>query len=179
MRLYLNKSEYILTEEGIDLSIPINTGEENVNAWYCSPVSIEPVIAPNFVGDVNQGGSVNFKNITINPHGNGTHTECVGHISKELFTINQCLKEFHFLARLISVSPAKVLNEEFQEDDYQINAGHILNETTAWNGEEALILRTLQNSDKKMTHQYSGTNPAYLTKGAMEEVNSLGVKHLM
>ena len=48
----------------------------------------------DWVGDVKQGGSVNFRNISFNPHGNGTHTECVGHISKEDFSINQCLKKF-------------------------------------------------------------------------------------
>ncbi len=179
MRLYLNQSEYILTEEGVDLSIPVKTGNSNVNAWYCSPVSIEPVVAINFVGDVNQGGSVNFKNITLNPHGNGTHTECVGHISSEVFTINQCLKEFHFMARLISVNPDEVWDEEYQANDQQINMQHIQHETNGWDGQEALIIRTVENGEEKITHQYSGTNPPYFTGEAIRYINSLGVKHLM
>jgi arylformamidase len=54
----------------------------------------------NWIGDVNRGGTVNFRDVYFNPHGHGTHTECVGHISKEHFTINQCLTAFFFLAQL-------------------------------------------------------------------------------
>ena len=64
----------------IDLSIPIMAGNENVNAFYIDPVTYIPFQAGSFVGDVNQGGSCNVNTITINPHGNGTHTETVRHI---------------------------------------------------------------------------------------------------
>lgn len=179
MKLFLNASQYILTEKGIDLSIPLKNGEDNVNAWYCNPVNIEPVKTESFIGDVNQGGSVNFKNITLNPHGNGTHTECVGHISLEPYTINNCLTEFHFLARVISVQPTSYYNTEYQEEDWVISQEQIESVTKEWNGEAVLIIRTLENSEEKQGHNYSGTNPPYFTKSAMEYINSLGVKHLM
>jgi arylformamidase len=67
----------------IDISIPLSTDEKCTSAWYVSPMKLEPVVNGNWIGDVSKGGSVNFRNITFNPHGNGTHTECVGHISKE------------------------------------------------------------------------------------------------
>lgn len=179
MRFYINKSQYILTEEGIDLSIPIITGESNVNAWYCPPVSIEPVINDQFIGDVNRGGAVNFRNIKLNPHGNGTHTECVGHISKEDYTINQCLKEFHFYAKVISIKPSEFWNEEFQENDQIIDRHQIEDATKNWSGEKALIIRTLENNSTKIHQQYSNSNPTYLTKGAIDLINQLKVDHLM
>lgn len=179
MRLYINKSQYILTEEGIDLSIPISTGTTNVNAWYCSPVSIEPVINDQFIGDVNQGGAVNFRDIKLNPHGNGTHTECVGHISKEPYTINECLKEFHFHAKVISVKPIELWNEEYQVNDRVIDRSQVDQATHNWSGEKALIIRTLENTNAKKQQQYSNSNPTYITKGAMELINELGVHHLM
>jgi kynurenine formamidase len=179
MRFYINKSQYILTDEGIDLSIPIITGDRNVNAWYCPPVSIEPVISDQFIGDVNRGGAVNFRNIKLNPHGNGTHTECVGHISKEDFTINQCLKEFHFYAKVISIKPNEFWNEEFQENDKVIDRKQIEDATQNWSGEKALVIRTLENNAAKMQQQYSNSNPAYLTKGAIDLINELEVDHLM
>src|ERR1700741_4763931 len=83
-------------DQPFDVSIPLRAGDENVNAWYVGPVKIEPVKMGDWIGDVKQGGSVNFRNIFFNPHGNGTHTECVGHISKEDYSINQCLKKFFF-----------------------------------------------------------------------------------
>lgn len=179
MKLFLNPSQYILTDQGIDLSIPVHPGDENVNAWYCDPVAIDPVVAGDFIGDVNQGGTVNFKNITINPHGNGTHTECVGHISKEKYTINQSLKEFHFLGRVVSIRPKEVYNEAYKETDLQIQLDQLQAATTDWDKETVLIVRTLENETEKKTRRYSGTNPPYFTKEAITFINSLGVDHLM
>ncbi len=179
MRLNIDENQYILTHEGVDLSIPIKAGANNVNAWYCDPVSIEPVISDQFIGDVNQGGNVNFKNIHLNPHGNGTHTECVGHISAEPYTINQCLKEFHFYAKIITVKPTSFWNESFKEDDLIIDKDQLKKATENWSNEKALIIRTLENTDVKKQKQYSNSNPAYITKAAMEYINELGVDHLM
>src|SRR6478752_1395372 len=94
----------------IDLSMPLTTDPAATKAWYVEPMKLEPVRMGDWVGDVNQGGSVNFRNISFNPHGNGTHTECIGHISKEFITINQCLKQFMFLAELITVLPVMLDN---------------------------------------------------------------------
>jgi hypothetical protein len=33
--------------------------------------------------------------IYFNPHGHGTHTECLGHITRELYSINQEDSFFH------------------------------------------------------------------------------------
>ena len=49
----------------IDVSMPIGPEENRANAWYVPPVKIEPVLTDQFIGDVNQGGSVNFNNITF------------------------------------------------------------------------------------------------------------------
>ena len=100
-----NTSYEVDFSKPIDISIPLRTGEDNVNAWYCDPVKIEPVVMGEWVGDVNQGASVNFRNVFLNPHGNGTHTECVGHISKENYTLNRQLKQFMFLDKMTGFSP--------------------------------------------------------------------------
>ncbi len=84
----------------IDISIPMRAGIENVNAWYVDPVKIEPVKGEGFVGSVAEGGSVNFRDIDFNPHGNGTHTECVGHIAPEVFSGNKALTTFFFKAQM-------------------------------------------------------------------------------
>ena len=116
------KSYNVDLAKPIDISIPLRAGDENVNAWYSAPVKIEPVRMGNWVGDVKQGGSVNFRNVFFNPHGNGTHTECVGHISKEDYSINQCLKTFFFVAELITVLP-----DELPDGDKVITKQHIEN----------------------------------------------------
>lgn len=156
----------------LDISIPLRAGANNVNAFYIPPVIIEPFSIGNFVGDVMQGGSCNVNNIVFNPHGNGTHTECVGHIAKEKFTINQSLKEFFFIAKLITIVP------ERKENDQVITLRQL---STALRNEkpQAVIIRTLPNLDDKLTRQYSGTNPPYLDSESTSFLVKSGVKHLL
>src|SRR5690554_3787635 len=97
-----------------DISIPISDSDNNPIAWYLDKPKIEPVRFDNWVGSVKEGSSTNFNNILFNPHAHGTHTECLGHITREFYSINQTLKTFFFLAKLISVTPEK------QEEDLVI-----------------------------------------------------------
>ena len=96
----------------LDISIPLKASKTNVNAWYLDEPKIEPVVMGDWVGSVEKGASVNFKTITFNPHAHGTHTECVGHITKEFHSINQNLKQFFFLAEVITIAQSK-LGEDF------------------------------------------------------------------
>ena len=75
----------------------------------------------SFVGDTRLGGAVNFVNVMLNPHGNGTHTECYGHIATERVSLHHCLRQFHFSAKLISILPVRQEN-----GDQVIQANQIL-----------------------------------------------------
>ncbi|HTB05990.1 MAG TPA: cyclase family protein [Bacteroidia bacterium] len=157
----------------IDISIPLRAGEQNVNAWHAEPVKIEPVKAGDWIGEVKSGASVNFRNISFNPHGNGTHTECVGHISKEDYSVNQSLKTFFFIAELISILP-----DELPNGDFVITAKHIQN-CLEGKTPEALIIRTVSNPPSKINNHYSDSNPPYITEEAMRYIVSIGVNHLL
>lgn len=158
----------------IDISIPLSADKNCVSAWYVSPMKLEAVVNGNWVGDVNQGGSVNFRNITFNPHGNGTHTECVGHISKEFYTINKNLQRFLFVAELITILPTQLENGDYviTKKALQICLQDII-------VPEALVIRTLSNGINKLTHQYSNTNPPYILKEGIDYLNELGIEHLL
>lgn len=158
----------------LDISMPLHTGSDCTSAWYVEPMKLEPVVMGNWVGDVNKGGSVNFRNIKFNPHGNGTHTECVGHISKEFYTINKSLERFLFVAELISVLPF-----ELENGDFVITRKQLENALRESGKPEALIIRTLSNSSAKLHTNYSNTNPPYILKEAIEYLNELGVMHLL
>jgi len=96
----------------LDISIPLKDGFFNVvNCFYAPPVEITPVKTDTFIGDTTQGGLLNFKNVKLNPHGNGTHTECVGHLSKEPYILDKCLKQFFFKAHVLTVHPEKWIME--------------------------------------------------------------------
>lgn len=156
----------------IDISIPLKNSRDNVSAWYVNPPRFEPVVMGDWIGDVNKGGSVNFRDIYFNPHGHGTHTECVGHISKENFTINQCLTKFMFTAQLITVTPELTPEGEF------ISRAH-LEKLLNLQDVEAIIIRTLPNDESKMSRQYSNSNPPYLHHDAAAYLVEKGIQHLL
>jgi arylformamidase len=158
----------------IDISIPLRASEECVSAWYVSPMKLEPVKSGSWVGDVNQGGSVNFRNISFNPHGNGTHTECVGHISREFCTINENLRRFVFTAELITVIPIKMEN-----GDHVITKSDLEKALQNKVAPEALIIRTPNGGPDKLNRQYSHTNPPYIAAEAIDYLNSLSIEHLL
>lgn len=157
---------------GIDISIPYRASKDATSAWYVPPVKIEPVRGEGFVGSVKEGGSVNFRDITFNPHGHGTHTECVGHIAPECHSVNQYLKRWFFHALLITVTPG-------QRGEDEVITLEAVRKAVGEHQPEALIIRTLPNHPTKLHHQYSNTNPPYLEANAAAWMCELGVMHLL
>lgn len=164
----------------IDISIPLRAGPENVNAWYVDPVRMEPVRTERFTGSVAEGGVVNFRDIAFNPHGNGTHTECVGHIAKEVYSVNDALDRFFFKARVLSVAPQPngSVGEFVAADDLVITLAQ-LQKALGEHRPEALIVRTLPNPAEKIQHQYSNSNPPYVQAEAMAWLREIGVQHFL
>ena len=142
-----NESYEANLDKPIDLSLPTRTGH-SFTAWYVDPITIEPVKGDDFVGSVKEGGSVNFSDMNINPHGNTTHTECVGHISKEKEEVNSVVSRFHFKSQLITLKPkklAKDFSEWKRKGDLVLEKEEI--ENTLIKGVEAVILRTQMDYD--------------------------------
>lgn len=155
----------------IDIAIPLEAGDGKVSAWYVPPVRIEPVRNGDWVGAVKEGGSVNFRNIYFNPHGHGTHTECVGHITSEWYSVYDSLKTFFFLAKLVSIKP------EIINGDEVITAEQL---STVFDDKyEALIIRTLPNDVSKKSKAYSNTNPPYIHVDAMKKIRQHNIMHLL
>jgi len=173
MRLFLNENEHIDTNEPLDLSIGLQAGEENLRAWYVNPPRFEPVRANGFIGSVSEGGGVNFRDVFFNPHGHGTHTECHGHISQKVVSVNQKLKTFFFKARLVTVQTQILENGDQLVTKEQLESQ--LDETPI----EALIIRTLPNTLDKTTKNYSDSNPPYLDLSVMELIEKHNIQHLL
>lgn len=173
MKLFINETDYIDTNEGIDISIPIGDDKVGAKAWYVDSPVIQPVRANGFNGSVAEGGSVNFRDIKFNPHGNGTHTECLGHITKEVYSINDYLKEFIFESLLVSISPKEMGNGDLIITKKQLQSAIGVNKT------KALIIRTLPNDLTKISIDYSSTNPPYMEASCIDVMNEMGVEHLL
>jgi kynurenine formamidase len=156
----------------IDLSLPLSNSAENPIAWYIEKPQIDPVRFGNWVGSVKGGATTNFNNIFFNPHGHGTHTECLGHITREFYSINQQLKHFFFTAQLISITPEKI-------GDDQIITKKQVELLLRHNTPEALLIRTLPNETDKRSKNYSHTNPPYLSEEAAIFIREKDIQHLL
>jgi arylformamidase len=137
----------------LDISIPLRFDGVAPNCFYAPLAEASPVVAGDFVGSTAQGGLVNFMNIRLNPHGNGTHTECVGHIAREPFYLSDCLQRFHFAARLVSIYP------QHQDDGDRVITRDQLAAVLRPGEVAAVVIRTLPNDAEKKSRNYSGTNP--------------------
>jgi len=156
----------------LDLSIPMRDSKKNPEAWYLPQPIIRPVQFDDWIGKVSEGASVNFNDIYFNPHAHGTHTECVGHISEEFYSVNDILTQFFFVAEVITVLP------ENKGKDQVISVKQI-RESLVGRTPEALVIRTLPNSSSKKTRKYSHSNWPYLSEGTASFLREIGVIHLL
>ena len=176
MKALINNTFEIDLSKPFDISIPLTNTDANPIAWHIEKPQIEPVRfgpeASGWIGKVSEGSSTNFNNIFFNPHGHGTHTECLGHITREFYSINQCLKQFFFTAELISIGPESIGN------DLAITKEQI---ERALRGKtpEAIVIRTLPNLESKKHKNYSKTNPPYLLQEAAIFIRESGIKNLL
>ena len=170
--IYIGTRKYSINyNKPIDISIAIN-GTDNLTAWYQKPPTIKAHKERGFPGSVEKGGAVNFNDIHFNPHAHGTHTECVGHITKDFFSVNEALKTFFFKAELITIAPEK------KGDDWVISKKQ-LKYALGQKKPKALIIRTLPNTTEKLTKQYSHSNPPYLLEEAVQFMVKIGICHLL
>ena len=169
---YNSKKHQIDLSKPLDISMSLSDSNDNVNAWYLGKPKIKPAKVDGAVISVEKGAVVNFNNIKFNPHAHGTHTECVGHITKEFYSINQHLKQFFFFAELITVAPEKL------GDDFVISKKQ-LQFVLGNKKREAVIIRTMPNTTEKLSMQYSNTNPPFLLEDAAIFLREKGVKHLL
>ena len=129
----------------IDISISIKDSrvEKSASAWYVNGPRFEPVRGEGFVGKVSEGGPVNFTDVYFNPHGHGTHTECLGHITFEAESVDRQLRR-EPLAPLLpclvhTVEPVEVGGDRVVLKEHLPDLSEL---------PTALVLRTIPNSDK-------------------------------
>ena len=169
---YNSKKYQIDLSKPLDISIPMSASKSNVNAWYLDEPKIEPVKTEDWIASVAEGASVNFNNIWFNPHAHGTHTECVGHITKKVYSVNKNLKQFFFLAEVVTVAPEKM------GDDFVISKKQ-LQFALSNKKRDAIVIRTIPNTKDKLAMQYSNSNPTYMLEEAAAYLKEKNIKHLL
>ena len=156
----------------IDISISISPDRPSVNAWYIDNAKIYPETYEDSTIKVSEGAVVNFNTIQFNPHSHITHTECVGHITEKVHSINQQLKHYFFLAELVTIAPL------YHKGDFLIGVKQ-LERALENKKRDAVVIRTLPNLEDKKTMNYSDTNPTYLSQKAAIFLREKGIKHLL
>lgn len=170
-------------ERAIDISIPLRFNGVQPNAYGVDAASSKPYETEDLVGDTRRGGSVNFEEYTLVPHCNGTHTECVGHITNERVSVLDCLKDVFIPAVLVSVEPDRSGTDQVisgKDLSVRLEALRAVTAITDSIGRSpALIVRTLPNDDSKLSCEYGQYVPPYFAAEAMEYIVASGFKHFL
>jgi arylformamidase len=168
-----------VSSRGHDISIPLRFNEAQPTFFGAAPASAEPITAGSFVGDVRHGGSCNCSVHTLAPHCNGTHTECVGHITQERLSVRDLAIRHLSAALLISVTP---------EPSAEMPGDRVISMATlrkaigsaTLSDYQALIVRTLPNDSSKLTNNYdAGPMPSYFSSDAIRHVVEHGIDTLV
>ena len=182
-----NRSYKIDVENPSDISIPLDFNGAQPNAYGVEKATSKPCEAGSLIGDTRRGGSCNFEEYKFIPHCNGTHTECVGHITDERISVYKSLVDSFIPAALASVTPenasqtAETYPVKLNEKDRMITKKNLRNalENADVNWLSGLIIRTLPNDESKKTRAYMENLPPFFSSEAISYIVEKGVKHLL
>lgn len=147
-----------------DLSILVEFGRPR--AWYIDGPRREAVQLGDWVGDVAEGGSVNFFDIHFNPHAHGTHTESLGHVVRETRHAVDLGISPWLAARVVRIAAPKLLTLE-----------SLMASSAALFDYQALVLAT-QEGDLSQ-RDWRQTNPPAIEPAALAWLAEHGVRHLL
>jgi arylformamidase len=171
-----------------DLSIALRFDGAQPNLFAAPVAAASPLRSGDFIGDVSLGGSCNCVQYHLTPHCNGTHTECIGHVTRQKVSVRDIYAGGLLRSLLLSVTPtaAAATREDTdpapQPDDRVITAESL---KAAWlpfsaTRANALVIRTLPNDATKLARNYEdGAPPAYLTRQAAELLVTRGIEHVL
>lgn len=164
------KTIYADLSNGIEIGIPVQRGT-GATSFGIAQAIYKTYRDGDFIGNKNNGGPCNLETITFTPHGNSTHTECVGHISLKPFLINDCITDDFKPCQLVSVGIKGTRNNSIL--DFR---------TLNWQAIEqcdSLIVRTIPNNDGKKTRNYSDKYAPYIAAKDMQRIVDAGIQHLL
>lgn len=177
-------------DRAFDLAIPLRFGGAQPSAFGAPPAVGAPLRVGSFVGDIAHGGSCNCSEYRLVPHCNGTHTECVGHVTRQPVHIADVLKGGLVPALLLSIETpaagdcAESADPVPRPADRLITAGAIAATWQQWPWPNvcarALVLRTLPNDPDKPARAYvAEAPPPYLTRDAAAWLVRHGIEHVL
>lgn len=172
----------------VSLAVELDFAGPQPRHFGAPPASARPFEAPGFAGSVERGASCNCEILTLIPHCNGTHTECVGHLTRERLDVRG-VAPFGFLPALLVTLTAEAAATCGEGSSPAPRAGDALLTRRAleraWPARlpfavRALILRTRPNTPDLRSRDYSaGESPPYLSQQAASLIVERGIRHLI
>lgn len=162
-----------------DLSIPLDFDKPQPSCFRAPRARSETYSVGSFEGDVRLSGSCNCTVHTFIPHCNGTHTECVGHLTYERVSVRDVVVESLLTAKVISVQPT-TSSKTRGVTDMVITAEALQRACEGQLDTQALVVRSLPNGPEKLSRNYDeGPCPAYFEVEAMQWLVDRDVEHLL
>lgn len=171
-----------------DLSIPLRFDGPQPAFFGAAAATAQPLQAGSFIGDVRRGGSVNCCRYSLTPHCNGTHTECVGHVTSESISVRSAANDHLNPALLLSVTPEPADSTQETSTPAPQPGDRLITQRmlqAAANAHpvrtySALVVRTLPNDREKLSRNYdAGAPPPYFSAQAMQWMTERNVRHLV
>jgi kynurenine formamidase len=187
----------------ISLAIELDFSDRQPRHFGAPQATSHPFAVPGFSGSVEHGASCNCQTLTLIPHCNGTHTECVGHLTREPLDAHRVAPLGFIPAMLVSIEPVDASTSGETTDPTPHSGDTLISRralekswhsaTAAGTGvaatpsratpahfePRALIIRTLPNPPGKQHQNYSDSTPPYLSREAAELLIERGIEHLV
>jgi arylformamidase len=175
---------YRVVDTPIDLAIGLDFHGSQPSTYGVPRAEAQAFEGGGFVGDVRRGGSVNFETYHLTPHCNGTHTECVGHITEQRLAVHQWLTPSWLMATLVSLAPQAATDVSEGYDPPLAAADRVITRASLEAAcpdldTPALVLRTWPNSTSKCSRDYLAHPSAFFTLEAMQWIKERNVAHLL
>jgi hypothetical protein len=174
-----------------DLSLRVQFDKGGPRAFGLAPAQSQPVQVGAFVGSVRRGGSCNCCTLSLTPHGDGTHTECVGHLLADDVHVVDVLHAPLLRALVVTVVPALLADVDDEVAGNHAPTDRVIDVDRL--GEaiararlsapqdfvpEALVIRTDSHAARTAL-MHSESNPTYVTLDAAAFLLQCNMEHVL
>lgn len=187
LTLEIGDHAYQVGLPGHSIAIGLDFDGSQPNTYGVAAASAKAYEQGEWVGDVRRGGGCNFETVQITPHCNGTHTECIGHLTADRLLIHEQLKEALLPAQLITIAPhatdetKDVYSPALGPEDRVIDRALLENALQGCPADflQGVVIRTLPNPIDKKGRDYMAVPPPFFSLEAMRYLREIGVQHLV
>lgn len=173
---------------GTSLARVIEFEEPQLRCFAADAPQSRPLVVGDFNGQVARGASCNCSVITLTPHANGTHTEGVGHLTRERLDAHRLVPQRLLVAVLLSVEPELAGDSTESSEPAPLADDLLITRAAmerAWPQPaqprlncRAAVVRTLPNDPHKFVEDRSAGAP-FLSREGMTWLVERGVEHLV